>query len=256
MDKEIIRESRIFADSIQMISMDNKIHDQEPVIKKLAEIQSELFFFDPNTAGINELLKLGFPERTADNLIKYRKAGGFFLKADDMQKIYGMNEELYGKLKNWVLIESDSVTVDTISKVMPTKNNDIIMMNINNCEFSDLIKVLGNNKRIVSRILNYRDLLGGYYSLNQLNEVYEMSDSILNCMLPYFYADSLNVKKLSLNHSDYRELISHPYLEKEHVKIILKFREYSEAQIDLKEFLRLKILPDTILSLLKPYLKE
>ena len=55
------------------------------------------FTFNPNTILLEDLLKMGWHQKTAQNLIKYRKAGMVFKQKEDLKKIYGMTEGDYEK---------------------------------------------------------------------------------------------------------------------------------------------------------------
>lgn len=64
----------------------------------------QLFDFDPNTVTKEELLKLGFTEKQAGNLSRYRENGGHFREPDDLRKLYGMRTMQYKILKPYIAI--------------------------------------------------------------------------------------------------------------------------------------------------------
>lgn len=65
----------------------------------------QLFDFDPNTATIDELIKLGFTEKQANNLANYRNNGGKFRTPDDLRKLYGMRTMQFKLLKPYIAID-------------------------------------------------------------------------------------------------------------------------------------------------------
>ena len=72
----------------------------------------QLFDFDPNTATINELIKLGFTEKQANNLANYRNNGGKFRTPDDLRKLYGMRTMQFKILKPYIVIAASQTTAE------------------------------------------------------------------------------------------------------------------------------------------------
>ena len=72
----------------------------------------QLFDFDPNTATINELIKLGFTEKQANNLNNYRNNGGKFRVPDDLRKLYGMRTMQFKILKPYIVIAGAQTTAE------------------------------------------------------------------------------------------------------------------------------------------------
>ena len=70
----------------------------------------QLFDFDPNTVTKEELLKLGFTEKQAGNLSRYRENGGHFREPDDLRKLYGMRTMQYKILKPYIAIAGAATT--------------------------------------------------------------------------------------------------------------------------------------------------
>ena len=68
----------------------------------------QLFNFDPNTVTQAELLKLGFTEKQAGNLVNYRENGGRFRVPDDLRKLYGMRTMQFKILKPYIAIAGAS----------------------------------------------------------------------------------------------------------------------------------------------------
>ena len=59
-----------------------------------------LFAFDPNTINQEMLDSMNIPEFIKRNILNYRKAGGRYSSAQDVRKIYGMNDSIYSLLEN------------------------------------------------------------------------------------------------------------------------------------------------------------
>jgi competence protein ComEA len=77
---------------LQIDSSSKKIHfkfrdeyenDVSPSDKYGSEKKVELFYFDPNTASVNDWVRLGIREKTAKTIQKYILKGGRFKKPED-----------------------------------------------------------------------------------------------------------------------------------------------------------------------------
>ena len=85
----------------------------DPAAARLAEAEMEkampadsvvMTHFDPNTASLDELRRLGLTKHEAVSLLKYRAAGKVFRIPEDLTLCYGISDLLYRKLEPWVRI--------------------------------------------------------------------------------------------------------------------------------------------------------
>lgn len=95
---------------------------------------------------------------------------------------------------------------------------------INSSDTTDLKKIPGIGSAFSNRIVKYRNLLGGYNSLNQLKEVWGMDDDLFNKIIPYLRITP-NTKKIKVNTASFEELNKHPYIKYKRAKIIIDIRE-------------------------------
>ena len=59
------------------------------------------FPFDPNSIDEETIERLDIPERIKRNILKYRQSGGTFKKAEDLKKIFFVNNP---KIKNFLIL--------------------------------------------------------------------------------------------------------------------------------------------------------
>jgi DNA uptake protein ComE-like DNA-binding protein len=76
-----------------------------------------------------------------------------------------------------------------------------------------------------ARIIKYRNILGGYADVRQLLEVYGLKEEVFEIIKGRVIADTLVLKRICVNSDSYADLLRHPYLESEHVKAIVGYRE-------------------------------
>lgn len=111
----------------------------------------------------------------------------------------------------------------------------VVLININTATAQQLAKIGGIAQKLASRIINYRDKLGGFVSIDQYKEVYGLSSqqqvrlrkqtTILGNYIP---------KQLSLNHTTFKELVAHPYISPSIAKAILDYRKKKGKFITLR----------------------
>lgn len=75
-----------------------------------------------------------------------------------------------------------------------------------------------------SRIVEYRDKLGGYIDIEQLREVFGVDADLYARIIPYIDADYGNAGLL-INSLEFKELLNHPYLNYKQVKAIVNLRK-------------------------------
>ena len=61
--------------------------------------------------------------------------------------------------------------------------------------------------------MKYRELLGGFYDVSQLAEVYGIDEERYQALAPWFIADTLHVRRLEVNALPAAALRKHPYLD-------------------------------------------
>lgn len=189
--------------------------------------------FDPNTIPLEELLKMGVPKYVAENINKYRSKGGKFRVAQDIEKIYGMNEHLSDQMKPWIICPKPKMKVhqDSAEKKVKSLMNkeayprEIIRLGINASDSLDLLQVSGIGPFYAGAIVKYRNQLGGYIRLEQLMELYKMDSLKYNNMIKSLFLDSISPNQIALNGADFKTLLRHPYIDYETTKYLINKRK-------------------------------
>lgn len=114
---------------------------------------------------------------------------------------------------------------------------DIVRIDINRCDTDDIVVVPLFGSKRAARLVEYRDRLGGFYSLEQIREVYVLHDMDMEHVAKYFTLRPGDVRKININTASYKELVSHPYFDAYLAKTILNFRE-KHGKIDSFEQLQ------------------
>ncbi len=203
--------------------------------------------FDPNISDESTLKYFGFNQFQIENIIHYREKGGRYNVPTDLLKIYGIDSSFLTKIKDYILIVNTSLPEPVIT-------NSPVIIELNTTDSIQLVQLNGIGPVFTSRILKYRDLLGGFYNSTQLLEVYNFPQETYQKIEEHLKVDTTQIKKIRINFAQFNELIRHPYLNREKVSSILKYRDENGA---FKNISQLKNIPgfDTVtFRKIKPYI--
>ena len=199
------------------------------------EVTSVLTPFDPNLADSIEFLRLGLPSYVIKNVIKYRRKGGRFSTPESFARIYGLTEAKFKELQPYIYISEEFIKkpnrkksaqerpkreekVDSLQK--PFKYPEGTLVDVNTADTTELKKIPGIGSGIARRIVAYRNRLGGFYTLYQLNEV----EFVTADLLKWFKLEGDSVRKLPINRVGLDKLRAHPYINFYQAKVIVEYR--------------------------------
>lgn len=196
------------------------------------------FPFNPNTADSATLIKVGLKSWQVKNLLAYRRAGGRWKDADDFKRLYGLSEEEYQRLRPYIQIpppvkdvyftEKDRVRQDSLRQLRPEKFAELTVLDLNTVDTLTLCKIPGIGVGYSRAIVSYRQRLGGFVSVAQLKDIEGLPERIEE----WFTVDeNAEVNRISINKSDFKTLVRHPYLSYEQVKVITThIRKYGQLR--------------------------
>lgn len=124
---------------------------------------------------------------------------------------------------------------------------------LNSSDTIDWKKVPGIGSTFASRIVKYRNILGGYVAVEQLLEVYGMDVDRYSNILPFVEVD-LGVSKININKLEFKELLKHPYLNYKQVQAITNLRSKKGDIKSINELSILNEFTESDLLRLEPYI--
>ncbi len=213
-----------------------------------SELPASIPAFDPNHAPFDTLLKAGFNEREAKTLISYRNKGGRFRKPSDIRRLYGLDSAKAARLIPYIHFENDT----TVSRYVRYQKKTSV--ELNSSDSALLVSLPGIGPVLSARIIRYRNLLGGFASVNQLKEVYGLPPETFERIRSLVYADSTLIRKVNVGTADYATLTKIPYLRRYQVTDILKYRELQGSISCIEELVKNNIIPDSLASRIRPYI--
>lgn len=187
----------------------------------------------PNSATIEDWLEIGFSESVSNRIYKYVKLKDGIERPQDLLLVYGFR-------KAWLDQIEDSLCFEIVRTDIQLASEDQLQ----------LLKGIG--EVYAKRIVKYRLLLGGYYSINQLLEVYGIDSVTFDMLKDQVKCSSENITLLDVNRLSYNDLRRHPYISSE---IALKIVSY-RSNNNIEELSELKsIMLPAKLDKIKKYLK-
>lgn len=137
-------------------------------------------------------------------------------------------------------------------RVEKLKVGETISLNIT--DTTQWKKIPGIGSSYASRIVKYRDLLGGYVRKEQLMEVYGVDSELYSQIEPYIVEDS-NYLKLNVNEMEFRDMLRHPYLNYKQVQAIVNLRDKKGDIVLIEELAMLDVFTAEDIARLELYLQ-
>ena len=219
-----------------------------------------LQLFDPNRVTESELLALGFPKHIVKIVSNFKKSGGVFRKKEDLKKIFGLTEEIYNKVENYVQIADNQGKKDfdfpkSTSPFSSAKLNLASSpININKATEDELVKIPRIGRTFAARITEYRNRLGGFARPEQLKEVYGMPDSTYQNILPFCKIEPISIKKINVNSITSADDCRHPYLTRKQLDVLVRYRINHGNYMNIKDLAHTGVFSTENLQALLPYL--
>jgi competence protein ComEA len=224
--------------------------------------KGELFYFDPNTLSTEGWQKLGLRDKTIRTIQNYLSKGGHFRKPGDLQNIYGLFPNEFERIAPYIKIESTSTNNykdfadKTTNETQPTKTYTprYTVVDINSGDTTAFIALPGIGSKLAARIVNFRDKLGGFYSINQVGETFGLPDSTFQKIKQYLKFENTSIRKININTATVDELKTHPYIKYSLANPIVAYRKEHGLFTKVDDLKKLMVITDDIYNKIAPYL--
>lgn len=197
-------------------------------LKQLANKQAEtpqslLKPFNPNTYSLDSLMACGIPKKLAAQIINYRQKVGPFATKADFAKLYNLTDSAYNVYLPFLVLPD----AETTKSGKPASRG---LVEINTADSLQLLAVKGIGPYFAHKILQYRDQLGGYFSLSQLGEAFIIPVASLaekqqrmDEIKAQLTVNISRIKKININTATRQQLSAHPYISYKQASAILKY---------------------------------
>ncbi len=196
-----------------------------PVVKMVREQsrKAESFSFNPNTAPVEDLLRLGFSEKQAAAIDNYRKKGGKFRRKEDFAKSFVVSDKIYRRLEEFI---------------------DIPLTDINRADSAAFDALPGIGPYFAAKMVEYRQKLGGYSHPGQLLDIYNFGEERFKLLMDLICCSPPQAYPLWTLPEDSLRL--HPYIAGwAEARGIVRFRENSPPDsLTVEALSRSGVLPE------------
>jgi len=163
--------------------------------------------------------------------------------------------------------QADWVAIDSVEQnpkiyvsrktIQPSKTMvaQVPLVNINLADSFAFKKLPGIGVKYSSRIVRYRNLLGGFYAKEQLLEVYGIDSVLFNRISPYLLLEDHTLRKININACGEKDLSAHPYVSYQLAKLIVKYREHHGMYSSLDELKTIPLIDEQLFRKIVYYLK-
>lgn len=214
--------------SPKMLAQDNSWLALQPKFDSMKAAKSKSvvkhYPFNPNFISDYRGHVLGMSIEQIDRLHAFREKGKFVNSATEFQRVTGISDSLlsalspYFKFPDWVNKRNQSLTKD--KTILPKTKSDI-----NLADKEALMKIYGIGDKLSGRIIEQREKLGGFVSMEQMADVWGLSPEVIEKLSQSFrIGQTPSVKKIEVNSASIKELGQFPYFRYALAKKIITWR--------------------------------
>ncbi len=242
----------------QWLSMQTEIDSMKAIA---SDNSYKMYPFNPNFITDFKGYKLGMKVEEIDRLLAFRKTNKYVNSAEEFQKVTKISDSLliviapYFKFPDWVKNKKQYVAYEKSNFKDFTKKEKITVLDINQATKEDLIKIYGIGDGISERILKQKELLGGFVSMSQMEDVWGLSPEVIAELNKYFKVGALpSVKKIDINNISTKEMSKFPYFKYALAREIVTFRSMNGGIKSAEDLIKIKSFPVEKIKIIALYL--
>ncbi len=207
--------------------------------------------FDPNQYSETDWTKLGLSIKQAQVVVKFAKRG---LKSnDDLRKIYVLSDEFITTIADSTYYPDGYIYVRE-KDALTEEDQSQLLVSLNSANEEELKKIKGIGSYFASKIIYYREVLGGYSNKEQLLEIWKFDLEKYQEIRNYIEVDDVKLKTISINSASISELKKHPYINYNMANSIVKIRAQIGSYETLDDVKRSVLIDEIVFQKIKPYI--
>ena len=193
-----------------------------------------------DTASVAALAAIGFSKYQATIIFNYLKKGGAIYTVKDLAKIYSIDQKTIDLTQSKIIF-SDSASRKSQPKTNPFFVKKVLKkVELNSCDSAALDSVFYMSSYLAGRLINYRNRLGGFFELAQIQLIYGIDTTVYAKIANHLSLDTTNIKRIDLNKVSLERLAQHPYIGFKLAKVMVNYRaQHGEfkSKSDLKKII-------------------
>ncbi len=129
----------------------------------------------------------------------------------------------------------------------------LVIVELNTADSQALVALYKIGPSLASKIINYRNRLGGFMNLEQLTEIWGFDPDLLYDLEGKIWVDASLAKKINLNTTSFEALKTHPYFKINLSQAIVNYRKQHGNFQSINDLKKIKLVNDSILLRISPY---
>lgn len=213
-----------------------------------------IYPFNPNFITDFKGYKLGMSVQEIDRLLNYREQNKFVNSAEEFQAVTKVSDSLlkaispYFKFPDWV---KDRKQFEKIT----VKEDEIVVLDINQATKEDLMKIKGIGAGYSELILKEKQTLGGFVSMEQMQDIWGLSPDVVESLNKYFkIGPNPAVRKIDINNATVKELAQFHNFRTTLAKEIVTYRSMN-GDIKIEDLPKIKGFPVEKIKIIALYLE-
>jgi DNA uptake protein ComE-like DNA-binding protein len=235
--------------------------------------------FNPNALSATDWEAQGLPGYVAKRIVHFRDVIGGFKAKEQIKRTYGLPDSVYARLAPYIQLPDQlpprearaprdyaafptsrypSKSFETTPSKFARKPRHLVAFDLNTADTTALMQIRGIGRGLSSRVVEYRQRLGGFLREDQLSEIYSLRDApdLVDSLRKYtFVAPSYAPAPLDVNNAPFEVLQAHPYLGKRLARVLVAFRQQHGPFKQADDLRQIRILDAETLEKLRPYLR-
>ncbi|MEE1899261.1 helix-hairpin-helix domain-containing protein [Flavobacterium rakeshii] len=207
-----------------------------------------IFPFNPNYISDYKAYVLGINLKQLNKLNEYRQSGAFINSAQEFQNVTGVHDTVLAKLSPYFRfpVKPISKQSDNEQHVVPTvtHKDEIVIVDINKATREELIKIHGIGDYYSKLIIERREQLGGYVSMEQMDDFSQIPQQAIILLKEHFQVIEVpQTLKINVNNASLNQLSRFPYFDKDLARAIITHRSMLGKFVKIEDLLKINGFP-------------
>ena len=207
--------------------------------------------FNPNTYTLSDWINLGLSEKQSVVILKFTARGIY--TEEDLKRIFVIPEVLFELIRDSVVYPERFQNTPN-QESFKKQAKQITLINLNTADTTEFMKIYGIGAFYAKQIIRYREKLGGFFTKEQLFEVWKMTPEAYDKIKDHVFISEKDVKRININSVTIEELKVHPYLKWNQANSIVKMRVQRNGFKNIEEIKESVLIDSETYEKLFPYL--
>ena len=207
--------------------------------------------FNPNTYTLSDWINLGLSEKQSVVILKFTARGIY--TEEDLKRIFVIPDVLFELIRDSV-VYPERLQNTPNQESFQKQVKQITLINLNTADTTEFMKIYGIGAFYAKQIIRYREKLGGYFTKEQLLEVWKMTPEAYDKIKDHIFISEKDVKRIDINSVTIEELKAHPYLNWNKANSIIKMRIQRNGFKNIEELKESVLIDTETYEKLFPYL--